>query len=82
MIELGKKAKDSITGFEGTVTAKTEWLTGCTRYALQGICKKGDVPPEEQWFDESRLESAEIPIIGENKDNGGPRNDPHQVKGY
>lgn len=57
---LGKKAKDKITGFEGIVTSKHIYLTGCNQYGLQPpIDKEGKVPSKE-FFDEGRLE-----IIGE-----------------
>jgi len=34
-IQLGDVAKDSITGFEGVVTGRTEWLNGCCRWLIQ-----------------------------------------------
>jgi hypothetical protein len=38
---LGKKAKDKITGFEGIITPKHLYLTGCTQYGIQPIIDKG-----------------------------------------
>lgn len=32
--KLGLKAKDKITGFEGIITARCEYLTGCNQYCL------------------------------------------------
>jgi len=33
--ELGKIAKDKITGFQGVLTARVEYLTGCNRYCIK-----------------------------------------------
>lgn len=54
-MELGNKAKDVITGFEGIVTAKASYLTGCDQYLLQPELKEGNFI-EPRWFDEGRLE--------------------------
>jgi len=32
--KLGIIAKDKITGFEGMVTSRVEFLTGCNRYCI------------------------------------------------
>jgi len=77
MIELGKKGRDKITGFEGIITGKAEYLFGCTQYNLVPPMREGKLP-DIQWFDEGRIE-----IIGEGvalKDvqvekNGGPNRD-------
>jgi hypothetical protein len=60
MIELGSKARDVITGFTGTVTARVEYLTGCTQYCLSA--KSGDGKLGEGHFlDEPRLEVLSKP---------------------
>ena len=47
-IKLGKKAKCSFTGFEGIVTARVEYVTGCIQFLVETkTC--------ERWIDESRL---------------------------
>jgi len=56
-IQLGVKAKDKITGFEGIVTAKIEYLTGCAQYCLTPECKEGKVQPNE-YFDGARLQKT------------------------
>jgi len=33
-IELGKKGKDKVTGIEGMITGKCEYLYGCTQYCI------------------------------------------------
>jgi hypothetical protein len=53
-VKLGKKYRDSITGFEGIATARTEYLMGCCRILLEA--KSGDDDTvKEYWFDETRL---------------------------
>lgn len=55
MENLGKIAKDKITGFEGTVTSKHIYLTGCAQYGLQkSVDKEGNIP-EVKFFDEGRI---------------------------
>lgn len=61
MIELGKKYRDNISGFEGVATARFEYLTGCIRYCLESGGKDGK--PEEWIFDEQRLEEVEAPPV-------------------
>ncbi|WP_407733063.1 hypothetical protein [Pseudomonas citronellolis] len=55
MIQLGKKARDKITGFEGIVTGRAQYLTGCDQYSLAPPAKDGSINRTE-WFDEGRLE--------------------------
>jgi hypothetical protein len=54
MIRLGVEARDIITGFEGTVTGRCEYLTGCSQYNLIPKAKDGAYI-ESRWFDEQRL---------------------------
>lgn len=56
-MEFGKKAKDKISGFEGIITGKCFYITGCSQYLLQPPAKDGDFK-EGHWFDEGRLEYA------------------------
>lgn len=52
-VKLGEKYRDTITGFLGTATARTEYLYGCVRVVLEG--RGGEGAPEEWVFDEQRL---------------------------
>ena len=54
-LTLGDKVRDLVTGFEGIIIAKTEWLYGCTRVGLQGPLNKEGLVSEAQWFDELQL---------------------------
>jgi hypothetical protein len=77
MIELGKKAKDKVIGFEGVIIGRCQYLTGCDQYGLAPLAKDGETKRAE-WFDEGRVE-----IIGDGvkinevsvAKNGGPNRD-------
>jgi len=53
--ELGKVAKDKITGFEGVITSRCEFLTGCNRYCIQPTELKDGKPLESIYFDEAQI---------------------------
>lgn len=77
-IKLGLKAKDKITGFEGIIIGKCEYLTGCNQYGLTPKSKEGEKILSTEWFDEGRIEITGNGIhvdsvISENK--GGPNRD-------
>jgi hypothetical protein len=75
--KLGQVVKDVVTGFEGVVTGRTEWLNGCVRYGVQSRKLKEGVPTEAQWFDEQQLSAtAKQPVTIAMQDTGGPRKDP------
>ena len=63
--DFGKKARDKITGFSGTITGMNSWITGCDQILLQPpINEKGEWQ-ESRWFDDSRIE-----VIEQNKPLG------------
>ena len=55
MIKLGQKAKDKVTGFEGIIVGKAEYLFGCNQFGLAPEAKDGKVN-DTHWFDEGRIE--------------------------
>lgn len=57
--EFGDKVKDTITGFEGTVTGYTLFITGCAQYSVQPRIKTDGDFVEGRWIDEDRLELVE-----------------------
>lgn len=77
MIKLGLKAKDKVTGFEGILVARAQYLTGCDQYGIAPLAQNGEVK-NSHYFDEGR-----IVIIGEgitaneveSKKPGGPNRD-------
>lgn len=79
--ELGVEAKDLVTGFQGIIVARTQYLTGCNRYGIQSqkLGKDGK-PGDWQHFDEMMLvqtgkglkESASAQLLPGGKKPGGP----------
>lgn len=55
-LKLGTKARDRVTGFEGTITGRAEYLTGCTQYSLTPSVDDKGTLREGAWFDENRLD--------------------------
>jgi hypothetical protein len=53
---LGTLAKDKITGFSGIITARCEFLTGCSRYCIQPTELKDGKPIDSLYFDEAQIE--------------------------
>jgi len=58
-IELGKKAKDRITGLTGIVTARVEYLGAGNRIQIQPPCKPDGEFVDAEWIDEERVEAAD-----------------------
>jgi hypothetical protein len=54
--KLGKIARDKITGFEGVITCRCEFLTGCNRYCIQPTELKDGKPLDSIYFDEAQIE--------------------------
>lgn len=57
VVNLGDRAKDSISGLKGIVVGVTEWLYGCRRVGIQpeALGKDGKVQ-DTAWFDEAQCE--------------------------
>jgi len=55
--KLGQHVKDTISGYEGVITAITKWYNGCVRYRLEPdhLNSKGELI-ESETFDEEQLE--------------------------
>jgi len=76
MENLGKKAKDQITGFEGIIIGKCHYLTGCDQYGIAPPAFDNKVANTE-WFDVNRVlitGPAAEKIDAENNP-GGPNRD-------
>lgn len=70
MIELGRKYKDKITGFEGVAIGHVKYLTGCNQTLLSPETDDVRKKPEAEWLDDQRLEMlAYYPQLA--LDNGG-----------
>ena len=53
--QLGLKAKDTITGFTGILTAHVDYITGCDQYLLAPPVDSDGKHVEALYFDSSRL---------------------------
>lgn len=60
---LGERAKDKITGFEGVITVRCEFLTGCNRYCIQPTELKDGKPVESIYFDEAQITIVDGSVI-------------------
>jgi hypothetical protein len=56
MKNFGKKGKDKVTGFEGMITAKCNYMYGCSQYLLTPKIDKDGKKLDGEWFDEGRVE--------------------------
>lgn len=55
-VALGDRAKDRITGFQGIIVIKADFLTGCTRWGIQPeTLGEHGVLGEVQHFDDGQL---------------------------
>ena len=63
MLQLGKKARDKLTGFEGIITGHARHISGCDTYGLIPPVDKDGKIGFVEWFDEGRIE-----VIGEGID--------------
>jgi hypothetical protein len=56
MDNLGRRGRDVITGFQGTITSKHLYLTGCAQYGITPDVSDSNSHGETQFFDEVRVE--------------------------
>lgn len=75
-IELGETARDTITGFQGVVIAKTKWLHGCVRITLQPQTLHDGKPVDSVTFDAPQLERVDAQRHPGTARTGGPRPEP------
>ncbi len=69
---LGSIVKDKITGFEGVVMSRTQWLNACNVYGvLPQQLKDGKVADKEH-FDEPQLELVQDDVFKPKQKTGGP----------
>ena len=54
--KLGNEARDKITGFQGIITSRVEFLTGCNRYCVQPQQLETGKPLDPIYFDEGQIE--------------------------
>ena len=75
IFELGVKAKDKLTGFEGIIISRADHITGCNTYGLKGKLDKDGIPQDAEWFDEGMIKKTGKgikPNSVKGVDDGGP----------
>jgi hypothetical protein len=61
--DLGLQVRDSITGFVGAITGRTDYISGCAQYLVQPRVDKDGKFVDAKWFDEDRLlPIPEVPV--------------------
>ncbi len=55
-IELGRIARDSVSGFEGRVVGVSRYITGCDQYLLTPRSENPREKKDSHWIDDHRLE--------------------------
>lgn len=71
-IALGERVKSRLTDFEGTVSGRAVYLSGCVQVLVTArTLKNGD--PNEVWFDETQVVGTLAkPARRPAKETGGP----------
>lgn len=79
--KLGDTARDSISGFEGVVTSRHEYLNGCTRLGISPKTLKDGKPIDTCMFDDQQVELVEAANAPAAPPRGGPQEMPrdHQA---
>ena len=76
-IKLGEKYRDKITGFSGTCTGLSQYISGCDQALLVPPVKDDGTYIAGNWFDDDRLVEAKsgTPVKRTSK-KGGPQSHP------
>lgn len=75
-IKLGDKARDKISGFEGTVIAQHVYLNGCVRFSIQPNELKDGKRIESDAFDVEQIELVQADQHAALARSGGPEHTP------
>lgn len=70
--KLGDRARDMITGCEGIITRRTQWLNNCNTYGLQSSELKDGAPQDPYNLDEPQIELVEEKVHKASRSTGGP----------
>ncbi len=84
---LGQTVADDITGYEGVIICRTQWLTGCNNYGVKSRELKDGKPLGAEHFDELQLklvpDKKEVaPQVEAGKKPGGPREAPQRTNRF
>ncbi len=69
---LGSIAKCKITGFEGMIIYRSQWLNNCNVYGVKPTTLKDGLPIDSVQFDEPQLELIKKDVIPPSRSTGGP----------
>ncbi len=88
---MGARVKDVVSGIEGIVTGRSQWLTGCNTIGIHSGLDKDGNAKDLYWVDENRCEVIDplpIELPGEpqtrdqaaraDRDRGGPQPTPSE----
>ena len=78
-LKLGAIARDTITGYQGTIVCVATWLNGCHRITIQSPTLKDGIPVDNVTFDDQQLELVKTVEHEADRTTGGPRNDPPRI---
>lgn len=54
-LAFGVKVRDKLTGFEGTIDGKCEYMTGCVQWRVVPSIDKDGKMQDSHWIDVDRL---------------------------
>lgn len=77
--EMGLPARDTITGFQGVITSRTQFINGCNRYGIEPKMDKDGKLPEVHAFDEARIELIEGKVFKDERVAGDPPGGPRTL---
>jgi len=69
---LGDKVKHNLTDYEGTIIARTQWLSNCNTYSVKTRSLHEGRPIDASTFDEPELELIDSKVYKESRMTGGP----------
>lgn len=85
--DLGVKAKDMLTGFEGIIVAQTIWLGNSITYTIEPITLDKDGQPRTAYaFESSRIQLIAVQAVPVSKNavndrpGGPPRNEDASIR--
>lgn len=77
-IKLGDKVKDKITGFEGIVISRIEYLNGCIQFGVKARVKNAALKEAEyidekqlKWIDEGINKTVAMKEVAKRRPPGG-----------
>jgi len=74
-IKLGNKVRDKITGFEGIVISRVEYINKCTQFCVKPKMDEDGKMPDGEYIDIEQLEVIGKGIKIKANPSGGPQRD-------